>query len=326
MLSALLMFAALAAVQDPTPAPPLPAPPAPKPAQPAAPRKNPDDALPALVPGQLPADASEAARAAWSAMCAATSGDKPQPKVTGFDLHFDGRVRQAGDQGLHDLSDARYRYSEPGWISTILSKGNERLRGPRGDWFIKDGAPTKLQGLDFQNDTRELDDNVQVARTFVSLIDPRALRLRSLALLPAPPFALPAAMLEDAKKLTWIDVVSPDFERPRAAAPAESQPPQRPVRAQIGLDPKTHLPQLAFVAQDEHGTIVHETALLVKLDKWRALDGFQVPGLLLTYPPDLDPAHSPWTFGEQFNLKLGLREGTLRPKLVEQDFLPPEKH
>ena len=318
----LVLLAALAA-QDPTPAPPVVAPPSAKPIQPATPAKAPEDAQPALVPGQLPADASEAARGAWTAMCAATSGEKPQPKVTSFDLHFDGRVRQLGDQGLHDLSDARYRYTEPGWISTILSKGNERLRGPRGDWFIKDGAATKLQGIDYENDTRELDDSVLVARTFVSLIDPRALRIRSLAVLAAPPFALPAAMLEDAKKLTWLDVVSPDFERPNAKPTPDGKPVTKLVRAQIGIDPKTHLPQLAFVAQDDRGTIVHDTALLVKLANWRALDGFQVPGMLLTYPPDF--SRSPWTFGEQFSLKLGLREGTLRPKLVEQDFLPPEK-
>ena len=62
------------------------------------------------------------------------------------------------------------------------------------------------------------------------------------------PFALPAAMLEDAKKLTWLDVVSPDFDRPSADKPVAGKPPPRPMRAQIGLDPKTHLPQLALVA------------------------------------------------------------------------------
>jgi hypothetical protein len=322
MFRVLVLLAALAA-QDPTPAPPVVAPPSQKPIQTTAPTVAPLDAEPALVPGQLPADASEAARAAWTAMCVATSGEKPQPKVTSFDLHFDGTVRQAGDQGLHDVSNARYRYTEPGWISTVLSNG-ERLRGPRGDWFIAaGGVPIKLQGTDYANDTRELDDNVQVARTFVSLIDPRGLRIRSLAVLAAPPFALPAAMLEEAKKLTWLDVVSPDFERPNAKPTPDGKPATKLVRAQIGLDQKTHLPQIAFVAQDDHGTIVHDTALLVKLANWRALDGFQVPSLLLTYPPDF--SRSPWTFGEKSNLKLGLREGTLRPKLVEQDFLPPEK-
>jgi hypothetical protein len=315
MLLAPLSLAALAfcAAQDPTPAPPAPTPKTDEP-KPAGAQADPNDAL---VPGQLPADASEAAKTAWLAMATATSGATAQPKVTSFDMRFDVRVK---GQGQHDLHDARYRYTEPGWICETLGEGILRVRGPKGDFNVTNGATTKLQGQDYATDRRELDERVQVARTFVGLIDPRALRISSLRVLTAPPSTLPASQLEVAKTLTWLEAISPDFQRGGVGATAKP----RPMRAQIGLDPKTHLPQLAMVAADKaDGTIDHETALLVKLGKWSGLDGYQVPNDLRTYPPDLTRA--PWTFAETDNLRLVLLQGKLRPSLVETDFTPPKQ-
>ena len=230
----------------------------------------------------------------------------------------DVRFRPPGEKG-NDINGARYRYTEPGWIATTLSKGIERMRGPRGDWYVQDGAATKLQGADFANDSRELDESVQTASNFVRLIDPHALRIRSLVVMSAPPVVLPAAQIELAKTLTWLDIVSPDVTRPGAKASETA----RPIHSQVGLDPKTHLPRLAVATDDDKGVQVPEIALLVQYDNWGPLDGFQVPSLMLTYP--LDRSHSPWTFGDQYNVKLGLIDGTLRPKLTEQDFLPPQK-
>jgi hypothetical protein len=304
------------ASQEPQPAPPTPTPP---------PVVAPSD-KPALVPGAVPADASPQAREAWLAMVKATAGETPQPKVVGFDLYFEGRARPVGRES-HDFDDARYRYREPGWIHTTLQDGSERLRGPRGDWFVKDGVATRLQGADFANDTRELDDQARIAASFVNLVDLRALRLQSLALASAPPASIPASVLEAAKKdkhgkevvLRWLEAVSPDFDR-------SGKDKDQPVRAWIGVDARTNLPVFALVARDDRGTIVHESALLVKLGEWAALDGFQVPQVMHSYEPDL--SKSPWSFTEGPSLSLWLKlksGGTLRPSLTEADFTPPQK-
>src|SRR6185436_14189406 len=110
-----------------------------------------------------------------------------------FDLYFEGRARPVGRES-HDFDNARYRYREPGWIHTTLQDGSERLRGPRGDWFVKDGIATRLQGADFANDTRELDEQARVAGNFLNLIDLRAVRLQSLAIASAPPPSITPAL------------------------------------------------------------------------------------------------------------------------------------
>src|SRR5207247_885683 len=103
----------------------------------------------------LPANASEAARAAWLALIAATSGASAPAKVTSFDLTFNVHVRPPGE-GLHTIEDARYRYTEPGWLHETLGAGVARLRGPRGDWSVTNGTAVKLQGSDYATDVKEL--------------------------------------------------------------------------------------------------------------------------------------------------------------------------
>lgn len=273
-------------------------------------------AAPALVPGQIPPAASAEARVAWLELCKAASGATAQPRVTSFDLRFDGRAQPVGRE-THDFDDARYRYLEPGWIATTLKDGAERMRGPGGDFFVKEKIATRLQGSEFATDLRELDDQARIAHSFVSLIDPRALRLRSLALVKGPPPVLPASLVKRASELVWLEIESPDFHcDARSAAPVDS-------RAWIGTDKQTRLPQLALVARDDRGTIVHESALLVRLEEFKPIDGFQVPHKLRSFQPDL--SLSPWSFSEQPVLTLWLKGGSLRPPLAEKDFLPPAK-
>lgn len=284
--------------QDPAPAPP--------PVQ-----------APELVPGEVPASATAEARALWSAIQAATGGATPQAKVESFEISFDANGRDAQGNSV-SFSDGRIRFLAPGMVDSALDKnGRRRLRGPKGDWMVEsNGTKLRLQGVELERDRGELDQIAHVARTFANLIDARHLRLRSLATLAAPPFAVPASMLERAKALKWIEVLSPDF----AIAHADGKRSTREVRAWIGVDAASSLPKLAMIAEDDKGTIVHETALLIALDKYRALDGFQVPFDLRTYAPDL--SHAPWTFAESEHLRLWLKSGSLRAPLTPKDFEP----
>lgn len=304
---ALVALLALALPQDPTPAPaPAPAP-------------TPQATAPAeLVPGALPEGTSARARELWTALRTATTGAAPQAKVTAFELSFDARGWEAGGRGEADFNDGRIRFLAPGYIDSSLEvKGRRRLRGPQGDWMVDaEGRKLRLQGIDYEQDRAELDQIVHVARTFASLVDAGNLRVRSLAVLETPPFPLSKSMLERAKGCAWLDIVSPDF----AIARKDKVQVQREVRAWIGLDATTHLPRMAVVAEDDKGTLVHESASLLVFDKYKPIDGFQVPFDVQTFPPDL--SRSPWQFADKAKLRLYVKSASLRAQFEPTAFVP----
>lgn len=303
---ALAALCALAAAQEPAPpAPPVSDPP---PAQQVEP----------LAPGAIPADASAQARASWSELCAAIGAPEQSAPVTAFDLSFEARVWQS--EGEKSFRDGRLRFLAPGFVDSALEKGRRRLRGPAGDWMVDQKlGSVRLQGKDLEQDRRELDQIVHVARTFANLVNARSLRLRSLELIEAPPFALPQSMLERARDKRWLTVVSPDF----AIARHDGSSSARDVRAWIALDPATRLPSLAVVAEDDRGTLARESALLVELWNWAPVDGLQAPKNVRTFPPDA--ASATLRFQERQNLQLWLTKAALRPRLAPSDFTPPKK-
>lgn len=299
---------ALAVLQDPAPAP-IEAPPVPQ-VQP--------EAKPELVPGALPADATPQALELWKAVRNATSGTTPQAKVSAFEIGFDARGWEAGGKGEADFNNGRIRFFAPGFVDSALEvKGRRRLRGPKGDWLVDaEGRRVRLSGVDYEQDRAELDQIVHVARTFANLVDAANLRLRSLKTLAAAPFPLPAAMAERAKALAWLELVSPDF----AIARSDGKAGTREVRAWIGVDAATKLPRMAVVAEDDKGTLVHESASLIVLDKYKPIDGFQVPFDVQTFQPDL--RKSPWQFSEKPKLRLFVTSATLRAPFTAETFDP----
>lgn len=318
-VGALLALAALAAAapQDPAPTPVQdpPKPPIEQPADGSA--RSPTPAP--LVAGEIPATATEAARAAWLALCAATGTAPAMDAVTAFDLSFEARAWQTDGQGEKSFKNGRLRFLAPKFVDSTLESGRRRLRGPRGDWIVDaKGHALRLQGVELAQDRRELDQIVHVARTFANLINARNLRLRAIELLDAPPFALPQSVAERSRDRTWLSIVSPDF----AIARSDGSASEREVRAWIALDPKTRLPSLAVVAEDDRGTLVVESALLVELGNFKAIDGLNTPMSVRTFSPDT--SRTPWTFHEQQSLQLWLTKGTLRPKLTPTDFEPPK--
>ena len=238
--------------------------------------------------------------------------------MTAFELSFDARGWEAGGRGEADFNDGRIRFLAPGYIDSSLEvKGRRRLRGPQGDWMVDaEGRKLRLQGIDYEQDRAELDQIVHVARTFASLVDAGNLRVRSLAVLEAPPFPLPKSMLERAQGFAWLDIVSPDF----AIARKDKVQSTREVRAWIGLDATTKLPRMAVVAEDDKGTLVHESASLLLFDKYKPVDGFQVPFDVQTFAPDL--TRSPWQFAEKAKLRLYVKSASLRAPLEPTAFVP----
>lgn len=334
----LLLFAALSApllarpraAQDPTPAPEKPAPekPAPETPKPQTPATGTADkaapALPELAPGVLPGDATPQAIAAWNALSTALGVSADTPRVSAFDLSFEARVWQEGGEGEKTFKNGRLRFLAPNFVDSALDSGRRRLRGPRGDWLIDSkGSALKLQGVELQQDRRELDQITHVARTFANLVNTRALRVRKLELVAGLPFQLPAKAAERVAGAQWLALVSPDF----AIARHDGSVGAREVRAWLALDPKDQLPALAVVAEDESGTLAPESALLIELVNWTTLDGQRAPKNVRTFAPDLDAlaARGEWRFRERQTLQLWLTKGTLRAQLSPADFAPPNK-
>ncbi|MCC7011601.1 MAG: hypothetical protein IT454_03480 [Planctomycetes bacterium] len=326
MLPIHLLFLALSSVSRPTAAAPiqdpLPVPPPPVDSpqgKPVEPNASPTTAqLPELVPGALPANASPDAVALWSKIRASTGSAGAPAPVTSFELRFDGRGWDAQGNNT-DFNEGRIRFLSPGFVDSALQKnGRRRIRGPKGDWMLDaNGGKFRLSGVEMENDRRELDQIAHLARTFANLIDSRNLRVRALSLMPGAPFPIPAAMKSRADALKWIEVVSPDF----ALLGSDGKRSQRDVRAWIGVEATNARPSLAVIAEDDKGTLVHETALLVSFDKYKPLDGFQVPYVLVTYAPDFAP--SPWTFSSNPRMQLWLADKcTLRATFASKDFEP----
>lgn len=323
-----ILLALAFVLQSPAQTPP--APPASNGEQAPAPAAEIPPAAPR--PGEIPPSASARAKDLWAKLLAAASppvsatpgSPTARAPVTAFDLTFDGRARPESGQS-NDFNRARYRFLGPGFVRTSLPSGAERMRGPEGDWLVdvSKGDRVQLAGREYAQDRRELSESLNIAKSFVALTDPAQLRIAKLEDLAAPPATVPPSLAAVAPKLDWIAIESPDFHLVSASSRREAQS----FRCQLGLDRATHLPELATIWEDEHGAMVHETALFVRMTKYVDLDQFHVPSQIDVYPADLDV--SPFRFADVSSLSLYLRyllkESTLRAKLAPADFSPGAK-
>lgn len=274
---------------------------------------------PEPVPGELPAGAAEEAKQLWRSVVQATAGAAPAQPVKAFDLIVDSRAWQGKSES--DFNNGRIRFLAPRFVDSMLRKdGRRRVLGPRGYYLIDGkGRSIPLQGVELENDRKEVDSIVHLSRTFASLVDPRSLRLRTLAALPAAPRGLPPQLAERAKPLRWVAIDSPDF----AMADPDGTQRKREVRATIGVDPKTFLPQVALVSEVDGGRALDDTTLLVELKGWFELDGFRVPGEIQSFARETGPEGP--VFTRRLYLWLHKGKGTLRPSLAPEDFVPKDR-
>jgi len=323
-----LALLGLLCLQTPTPQAPPPVPEAP--------------AVPAgLEPGVLPKDTLPEAREAWSALVKALSPElpagKPAVPVTAFDLTIQTRVKTLREGGSTQQNDVmlRYRYLGPGFVrTTLLETGVERMRGPDGDWLwdAKKGDLFQLTGREYVEDRRELSQTLSISRNYIALCDPARLRIARLELLAAVPAGLPqldgklskGSAVPLAATLQWIAITSPDFQ---VVEPVKSK--EAPMfKAQIGLDPKTRLPLLATIWQDEKGAQVAETAVLVDLkgaNNYRRIDGRLVPTFFSVHDPQLPSSPFVFQATPRVDVVVNTASSTLSPKLSAADFRPPKQ-
>lgn len=268
-----------------------------------------------LKPGVLPESATPEARAAWDTVCKASLGpDSGRAPVRAFELALDVRTRNASG-GTNDLL-AEYRFLEPDNVRVKTVEGKREVgRGPEGDWLFDGSRNERVAlsvGREYAEDRRQLDEWTAVARLFVSLTDPRSLRLAGLDVLKGPPPAIPAALQKRAAELSWIRARSPDFHLVGVSTPSNL------FRASLGWDPKTGRVELALVEEDAVSPALRPTAKLVELQKPQPSGGFLVPQRILIY--SVEEGRNPPAFTAQAGLDLYVTKSNLRAELKPEDF------
>ena len=272
-------------------------------------------ALPQDIPAPPPPPESPEARALWDSVVAAAFNGETDHRVLSFDFECEGQILSGGAQ-TNDFK-ARILYLEPGYVRREMKSGRTQMRGPEGDFYLApEGRAVPLRGREFREDIKELDQTVSIARTFVSLSDPRRVRVESLALAEAPK-TLPERLRERAGELSWIALRTPDFYLSSSKAREEVE--REPLyRVHLGIDPASKLPELAVIQRDVLGAV--DTAQLVELAQYATIDGHRVPHRVRTYTPEANT--SPWVFGERPSSTLWLKRGTLKPELTPVSFVP----
>lgn len=303
------------------------------------------DPLAAASAAQRPAleRASEGARAAWLRLVAA-EGARDGAPVDAF--HLRAEVRNRDGVRTNDLK-VEYRYLAPHFIRFALPNEGGTVRretgrgpgvGQRAYW-LKDGDEVReLIGREATEDRRLVDEMLVVARNFLAFSDLANLRLEHVGLAAAPPADLPASWRTKPwwRKLTWLELESPDFALLHPERRGERPDGARSYLVQLGLDPGDGLPRLAVVrektvreklARDQPAEASSRSAapLLFRLEHYQLAGDFLVPHQILVHPllesAPGTPASGP-RFAEDPTQEIYLLETELRPELSPESFNP----
>lgn len=280
-------------------------PPPPVPKEAPAPLAQPD-AQP-LVPGAIPEGTSPEARARFQQfLAAALVPQAARTPIEAFDLVLDARIRQADNQSNESTRPLRYRFQKPDWVRAMTEHGYELVHGRKGDFLLdpKRGIMPLPVGREGAEDRKQLAEIGDLARNFIALTDPAALRIAELKI-GSPDRALPTT----AQALDWLEILTPDFRMPGSTQSGM-------LRVQLGLKRDKHLPELCLVGP---GTPGARPATLICVKDYREKQGLVVPYNLAMFPID----KSTGKFPEKPPLELWLkRDSDLRPQFPPETFDP----
>ena len=284
-----------------------------------------------LVPGELPADTSAELREQWRRVVTSMRTEGVPP-VSAFKLVFDLRWKPS-EQQSNDLTEAAFTYLVPGFVRATLQSSRSLVRGPEGDFLIDGDEVVRLEGRELAEDKRQLDDIVNIARNFLSITDPSALRIARLEACGAPT-SLPPKWRKDGEGLGWLRLESPDFHTqtraadldPRRGAGAAQTPSMYRVRA--GYAPDTGRLALVEISRLHRFGEGSDPPVLFKIEEYFERDGFHLPRHVALYELDeaaqepdgfvfrSEPTSDLWLYADQVKL---------RAELTPADFLPPAK-
>ncbi len=276
-----------------------------------------------LVPGVLPANTPPDAAQRWDRTCSAhlAPGSERRP-VSAFDVALDVRYK-ASDTQTNDFQ-ARYRFLAPNFLRATTENRREQIRGPEGDWLLDPATSEKIRldiGRTNEEDRRQLDESVAIAKNFVALFDPRSLRIASIATRASAPQSLPASSKARAEKCAWLDVVSPDFHLHRTKAASKSTT-HGLARVALGIDAETSRVVFALIYDGASKVEVSNTTLFIELEHFKELDGFVVPHHIRVF--ETEPARGPTVFRAEPSTDIYVVAGkaNLRATLAPVDFKP----
>ena len=280
-------------------------------------------------PGELPADVSEEALARWYQLCRSTrvEGAERAP-ATSFDLRFNVWAR--GDDGRRNEFTMRQRFLEPHFVRSLIEDtGLEDGRGPDGYWLFDPKAAegqrrVRLAGRENAKSRENVDQLIALSRDFLALTDPGSLRVLSLRATNGPPLQLlPQAVHSLARGLAWLEVQSPDFLVPGAAAQAADH------TARIGIDKETGRARIAVVTNEKPAQRPETRAgVVLVLEKERESAGYVLPRSIHAYDLalDLGPGGvlAGLRVGQEPSQELWVMAADLAPELTPDDFRLPE--
>lgn len=164
-----------------------------------------------LKPGALPTGTTPSARERFerliprNAMGAAL--DKP---LTAFDLDFE--IVSRGTRQQHNQGNVKVRFQEPAFVAFSVGKDKQMGYGPPGYWQAFPDGTRLLNGREYDSDRRRIGEVRSVAKNFLSLADPRRLRITRVEVPSAAPTLVPPGLTEELKDLEWLVIESPDFD------------------------------------------------------------------------------------------------------------------
>lgn len=276
-----------------------------------------------LLPGVLPRDTAPEAAEAWERTCRAHLAPGAERRaVSAFDVTLDVRYKASTTQ-TNDFQ-ARYRFLAPRYLRATTESRREQIRGPEGDWLVDPATQEKLRldiGRTNEEDRRQLDESVAIAKNFVALFDPRSLRIASLARGAGVPKGLPPGSRARAEQCAWLDVVSPDFQLHRTK-PKTKGSVQAAVHVALGIDAQTSRVAFALIHDGAGQAQLSDTTLFIELERFKPLDGFVVPHHIRVY--ETEPSRRPVEFRSEPSSDIYVVDGkaNLRASLVPADFVP----
>lgn len=326
----LIALATLLAVptfaQDPAPETPddKPAPKLPTGFKPKA-----QDPFASLRPGILPADTSAEARAAFARLAPRdTKGAVLAQALHAFDLDFEIVARGEGPQ--NNQAKVTVRFAEPAFVAFSVGKDKQMGFGPKGYWQAFPDGTRLLEGRDYVSDRRRIGEVRSVAKNFLSLADPRRLRVTRVWLPEELPKHVPAAAEKALDGLEWLAIDSPDFDVAIGQTAGEVQRTARLYRAWLGVEPEAGVVREALLqelreVEREDGSkalvLVPGTTMWVRLSERMAVGATTLPGVVHVYLPD--PKDELRHFEARPREELYLLRGKLNPKLDPVTFDPP---
>ena len=286
----------------------------------------------ALAAQDTPAAGREEADRAWEDLVAATrqgaatagqgTAGAPDP-IRSFHLRAEVLTRD-GVQTNETKID--YRFLAPDCIRFALPSRREVGRfGPRQRdyWLLgeKEGDVVTLSGKDYEKDRRQIDEMLAVARNFVALSDPARLKVTRKELLEGAPADLPEALREDAARLRWLGVASPDFAllSPAAALRGEGEEEPSTYRVELGLG-EDSLPHLVVIREDRVPGRRPADPMLLRLARFAPQNEFQIPKEIRVHTVDRRSRKA--SFTEKPTQEVYVTSTDLRPELTVEDFRP----